>query len=475
MHRLFLCLRYLRKRRIVLFPIAAVMLSVALLIVVTSLFAGFVNSYRSHTTRAFGEIVLDPSAEITEYEALAECLAKLPEAAKATPVIRTGALLHLGRGDVRAVELVGVDLAAQCQDKTFRAGLLLQGQQAEMPTFQLSAEAQERARTWLESKLKRRISDDQLPIGAVLGIGVLAKPNDLTDDYNKPAIKKHILGRSTGLSITTARIAGATEEAGEKRAQKRRAKLWLVDVLETGLHDADTNFVYLPFSAVAELIGTGGADNTISCNAQVQITAASGFEIDTVVAAVWRAWRRFAGERLSWPEPWIDSAVVESVAQSYPMRTITREIEKQLAIWQIMLGLICLVVVLLVFVVLFMIVLQKRRDVGIIRSVGASRWDVAAIFLGYGVAIGITGAVLGLALGVLATQQINIIEGFLSKLLGFKVWKSGVYFFRDIPNVMAWESAWWIMLAGVVSAVLGAALPAMRAARMQPVDALRYE
>ncbi|MFC1783245.1 hypothetical protein ACFL02_06625, partial [Planctomycetota bacterium] len=63
----------------------------------------------------------------------------------------------------------------------------------------------------------------------------------------------------------------------------------------------------------------------------------------------------------------------------------------------------------------------------------------------------------------------------LTRALGFKIWRSGVYLFSDIPNEVAWNSVVWIMAVGVLSAVLGALLPALRAARMLPVDALRYE
>ena len=82
---------------------------------------------------------------------------------------------------------------------------------------------------------------------------------------------------------------------------------------------------------------------------------------------------------------------------------------------------------------------------------------------------------MGLGLGVLATRNINAIERLLATVLGFKIWKSGVYIFSEIPNEVAWGSVTGIMLAGVAAALLGALLPARRAARMLPAEALRWE
>ena len=469
----FLCLRYLRKRRIALFPVAAVTLCVALLIVITSLFHGFVDSYQSYRARVFGEIVLAPSREMAHHQQLAQHLQQLPSVAHAAPVAETGALLYLGRGDVRAVQLLGIDLAARCRNRHFRSGLLLQAYRPQDPTFDLPHQTAQAARAWLSRKLRREITDSQLPVGAVLGIGLLAQPDELTDEYDTPAIIEQLRQRTTGLTITTGKVTADPDS--QAAAVKRSGTCWPVDVVQTGLHEADTKFVYLPFDYVASLIGAPGPNDQTFCRATVQITAAPGCDPPTVIADVRRAWRQFAADQLAWSAPAIDNTLVISRAETAWAKLFTQAIRKQLSVQQMMLGLIWLVVVTLVFVVLVMIVTQKRRDVGIIRSLGTSRWGVAWIFLNYGAVIGFTGALLGLILGVLATRNINTLEAALSALLGFKVWKSGVYMFQHIPNQVAWNSIWWIMLAGVVASLVGALLPALRAARMHPAAALRYE
>ena len=81
----------------------------------------------------------------------------------------------------------------------------------------------------------------------------------------------------------------------------------------------------------------------------------------------------------------------------------------------------------------------------------------------------------------LSARQQHIVQSValsirkISKLFGFKIWKSGVYFFREIPNTVDKNWAVIIVAAGIVMAILGALVPALRASRVQPVEALRYE
>jgi lipoprotein-releasing system permease protein len=246
-------------------------------------------------------------------------------------------------------------------------------------------------------------------------------------------------------------------------------------VVQIGLHEADTTNVYLPFTYVRDLIGTTGKDGQKYCNATVQIRPAAGFSEEDVKQQVRQAWQKYAKQELNWPDFAIRNSGVYSARENEMVKMFTNEIRKQLGVMQLIMGLICLVTALLVFVTLFMIVMQKRRDMGIIRSLGSSRSGLAMLFMYYGLSIGVVGTALGFLLGVTATRNINLLEALLTRLLGFKVWKSGVYMFSHIPDEVAWHSVGWILVAGVGTAMLGALLPALRAARLRPVENLRYE
>jgi lipoprotein-releasing system permease protein len=122
-----------------------------------------------------------------------------------------------------------------------------------------------------------------------------------------------------------------------------------------------------------------------------------------------------------------------------------------------------------------MIVVEKTRDIGILKALGASNRGVMSIFLGYGLLLGVVGSGLGTALGLTITTYINEIEGFLTKVTGQELFDRKVYYFDKIPTDIQTWSVVWVNIGAVAIAVLSSALPALRAALLHPVRALRYE
>jgi lipoprotein-releasing system permease protein len=122
-----------------------------------------------------------------------------------------------------------------------------------------------------------------------------------------------------------------------------------------------------------------------------------------------------------------------------------------------------------------MIVVEKTKDIGIIKSVGATSSGVAGIFLGYGLSIGVVGALCGLLAGYGIVHNINGLHDALHRLTGAYMWDPEVYAFDRIPNTMNPREVAIIVLVAIISSVLGALVPAVRAAGMHPVDSLRWE
>ena len=475
MHKFFLCLRYLRKRRIAFFAIMAVALCVALLIVITSLFSGFIAAFQQYQQRKYGQVVLAPRASIHGHQLLAERLEALDCVASATAVTETAALMNLGRGDVRAVELRGVVPGRENHDAVFSGDLLLQRDQEGRASFELTGEQRAAFAVWWQGKFRRELPEGQMPTGVIVGIGLLAQSDEETGEYDRQSIITQLRQRKEPIYIITGKAAGGATDQNGTAPQKIRKLCWPVNAVQTGVHLEDTHVVYVPFDFVLQLKGQRDRQGRMEGDATFLINGATAGDTDKVVEQVRREWRTFARGELNWKQEWIDWAYISASAQTERVRSVTREIRKQMAIVQLMVGVICLVAALLVFVILFMIVMQKRRDIGIMRAVGSSRAAVAAVFVGYGGAVGLAGAALGLGLGAWATNNISLIEGVMTKLLGFKMWHGEVYIFSEIPNEVAWESVGWILATGILTAMIGALLPAWQAARLEPVEALRYE
>jgi lipoprotein-releasing system permease protein len=122
-----------------------------------------------------------------------------------------------------------------------------------------------------------------------------------------------------------------------------------------------------------------------------------------------------------------------------------------------------------------MIVVEKTRDIGVLKALGASDAGIMGIFLGYGLLLGLVGDLLGTGMGLAISRNLNAIESFLSSVTGQQVFNRQVYNFSDIPVDVQPMNVLWINVGAIAVAAVFSLLPAMKAARLQPVRALRFE
>lgn len=122
-----------------------------------------------------------------------------------------------------------------------------------------------------------------------------------------------------------------------------------------------------------------------------------------------------------------------------------------------------------------MLVKNKARDIAILRTIGATRGGVVRIFMMTGTVLGMTGVATGVALGVLSATFIADIQHFLENLLGFCLFPPDIYQLDALPAKLEWGEVGWV--AGLAFLVtLGMSIvPSMWAARLNPVEALRFE
>jgi lipoprotein-releasing system permease protein len=139
------------------------------------------------------------------------------------------------------------------------------------------------------------------------------------------------------------------------------------------------------------------------------------------------------------------------------------------------LTLIILVAAFNVISSMIMLVRSKGRDIAILRTMGATRGMVLRIFFLAGASIGVVGTVLGLAAGLAFASNINAIRQFLERLGGTTLFRAEIAFLSRLPaKIDAGEVVAIVSMAFVLS-FLATLYPAWRAARLDPVEALRYE
>jgi lipoprotein-releasing system permease protein len=154
---------------------------------------------------------------------------------------------------------------------------------------------------------------------------------------------------------------------------------------------------------------------------------------------------------------------------------VLKAIKTETKLLNIMLFMIVAVAGFGILSIFSMIVVEKTRDIGILKSLGASGRGIMAIFLLYGLSLGVVGAGAGTALGVAFANNINDIKDFIERVQGEPVFDRSVYFFDKIPSIVEPLTVAWITAGAVAIAVLSSVLPARRAARLHPVRALRFE
>jgi len=120
-------------------------------------------------------------------------------------------------------------------------------------------------------------------------------------------------------------------------------------------------------------------------------------------------------------------------------------------------------------------VVQKTREIGMLKALGASNLQISGIFLGQSAIIGVLGIVTGLGLGLLAVTYRNEFLEFMRWATGFQLFPESVYNFNQLPAIIDPHDVAIICGLSFAICILGGVLPAFRAGRLKPVEALRYE
>ena len=346
------------------------------------------------------------------------------------------------------------------------------------PSFKpfLSPDAYKQAFKAANPRAKPQVIDDAARWdGIITGIGVV---NVHKDETGKLVNRGDFLYRLP-VSLT---VIGVSATGKFDLSSKAERNFWITDTSRTKVWQYDSGTVYVPFEVLQKDLGMDeqkaeidGKEVTIPARTkEVHVRVRQPYASDAHALMNVREKIRLAVRRVLDSKPDVNAEPVVRTWEESQAKYIGA-IEKEKLLVTFLFGMISVVAIFLIFCIFYMIVVEKTRDIGIIKSVGATSSGVAGIFLGYGATIGVVGAALGFGIGYLIVHNINTIHTWLGKALGIVVWDPEVYAFDTIPNTMNTHEVATILTVAVVASILGALVPAIRAARMHPVEALRWE
>jgi lipoprotein-releasing system permease protein len=472
-YKYLLCWRYLKTRYIALASVISVMLGVATMIVVNSVMAGFAEKMRDRLHGILADVVVE-SYTLNGFYEWKEVMARIEAVAGGdilamAPTMECPGIIHYRvNGEVwnRPVQIIGIQPKERAKTGDFAEFLFDSRGKPIPPSFDVPEEYKQQTTAGqllrdfpvdpndpgdklIEQELQKEMEQQAPDTGAILGYA-------LATFHQKGHEDIFIAPPGTQVNLLFPRFGETKSEAGFETCTT-------VGYFKSGMSEYDSTHVYMPLEALqrARFLydfkrGTG-AVNTI------QIKVRPGVDLrdlsDRIQATLDRMKPRFYQVQ-TWEQkqgPLLGAVAVEQ------------------SILNILLFFIIAVAGFGILAIFSMIVVEKTRDIGILKALGASTAGIRGIFLGYGLLLGAVGSGVGMVGGLLFVHYINEIEQVLSQVTGRKVFDDSIYYFNRIPTIIEPMTVAWIVAGALLIAVLASIWPAERAARLHPVRALRFE
>jgi lipoprotein-releasing system permease protein len=498
MYKLLLCWRYLRTRYIALASIVSVMLGVATMIVVNSVMEGFTSEMQDRIHGILSDLVVearsfdgmpDPDGMQAQIRRVAG-----DQIEAMSPTVVAPAMLTF-RGGTRPVQLIGIDEKTQSSVSDF--GRYLQHpDNRKSPSFQLresgfdvrdyqsGSDAPERKqmgnsgwgyRRWraqLEAS-QQQYMKAQSPDGPPPASGDPFARHAVQERRFDPGKEQHI-GIVLGIAMASYRMHDGVDKffvvPGDdvklttvtvgQPPKPSPEDFTIVDFYESKMSEYDSTFAFVPIRELQRLRGMIDPTTGIGLVNTIQIKLKPGADGDAVRDKLQASLDLDRFNVATWRDK--QGALLAAV-----------QMEKR--ILNLLLFFIIAVAGFGILAIFYMIVVEKTRDIGILKSLGASSQGVMGIFLGYGLSLGLVGSGVGMVAGLLFVRYINEVAAGLAWVTGQPVFDPSIYYFYKIPAVVVPQTLAWIVGGALCIAVLASILPARRAARLHPVEALRYE
>lgn len=228
----------------------------------------------------------------------------------------------------------------------------------------------------------------------------------------------------------------------------------IIGIFDSGMHEYNSSYVFLPMQAAQKYFQI---DDEVT---GIQIFSNDSTHIQTVTHQLENSFRNDNLKFVDWTQS--NNAFFGAV-----------QVEQNVMF--LILALIILVAAFNVISSLIMMVKDKTRDIAILRTMGASRGAIMRIFLMCGASVGVTGTLIGTILGILFCKNIEHIRQGLQKITGTNLFNPEVYYLEHLPAKLDWSDVIQVVSMALFLSLLATLYPSWKAAKTDPVEALRNE
>ena len=489
----------------------AVALCTAMVLIVWSVMGGFLTMLLAQGSSVIGDVaVANPVVGFPYYDEFIEELEARPEIEAATPTIESLGLLAVSSDTregltPRVVQVIGVRPGELNQVTEFKDRLWWRPLGEEPDASEESVDWRKKPTN--QGAMERFLADGErmAEIDAITGaqvpamvLGIEVARNNYRDPegFYRPMRSFSPNDRYT-LSVLPLSKRGVAIQLEDRSFP-------VANEYRSGMYEVDSKWVFVPFDILQGMlkldeakrlpadfrpgrvvtgpdglptIATPEATETVPARAtNILIRASEAHTAREAEAAAEAVYASFADRHDGYPTPpfWEEDFVY--VWEDKPdLKGFISAVKKETGLVLVLFVFISFTAVFLVGAIFWSMVSEKTKDIGILRAVGAKRGGVAWLFVRYGLAIGIVGSIVGGILAWLIVTNINPIHQWMGETLGLSIWDPSVYYFTEIPSRVEPSKAVIVLGGGVLFSALGALIPAVRAASMNPVKALRFE
>lgn len=425
-YELFISRRYLSAKRkqvfvsvITFISIFGIFLGVAALIIVLAVMNGFEEDLRTKILgiRSHIEITSATNNPVSDYQGLREKIRSVKGVVASTPFIYSQAMIRNENG-VSGVVLRGLD--AQSAFDVIQMGKMKEGSIEHLNK--------------MPDKISSNYSlDDKAPEGIVIGREMAKNLGIFLHD-----------------TITIISPVGITTPMG---VVPRMKKFIVVGIFESGFYEYDSTLAYLSIQSCQDFLQMGDAVTGID------IKVDDIFKADAIARDI----QKKLGFSF-WVQNWMQMN-----------KNLFSALKLEKRVMFIILSLIVLVAAFNIISALIMIVMEKNKDIAILKSMGATSSSIMKIFIYQGLIVGVIGTFLGAITGIGISLNLNQLSVWLEKLFNFKFLPGDVYYLSELPSKVNYGDVAIIVIGTLLICFLSTIYPSLRAAKTDPAEALRYE